>query len=147
MARRGRLCHASLVRCAQNLRRHIPCRRGGGRSSTKAGLGAAYPTGHRPCGGRTYRASTGCCRSHGRLRSVPPDRPEGICLSIETVTAAKPWRMIPRPAALRKLSMSWGREQRRATEYPGCGRCSLFERDAPFTCQSQAGEIINWSVF
>jgi hypothetical protein len=28
----------------------------------------------------------GCCRLHGHPRSIPPDRPEGICLSIETLS-------------------------------------------------------------
>src|SRR5712672_1114960 len=59
-----RLCHASLARCSQNLRRHIPCRPGGGRSSTKAGPGAGCPIGHRPCGDRTCRPNTGRSEEH-----------------------------------------------------------------------------------
>jgi hypothetical protein len=88
MAQRGRLCHASSARCSQNLRHHIPCRRDARRSSTRASLEAGCPTGHRPCGDRTYRPNIGCCRLHGRPRAIPPGHQEGICLSIESVCEA-----------------------------------------------------------
>ena len=42
MARRGRLCHASLARCSQNLRRRIRYRQGADRSSTSAGAYRRY---------------------------------------------------------------------------------------------------------
>ena len=127
-----RLGHASLARCSQNLRRHIPCRPGGGRSSTKAGPGAGCPIGHRPCGDRTCRPNTGCCRSHDRPRASRPDRREGICLYVETVVAAKPSPRIPRPATRCKLSIPWGAKRRIATARGGCGLLVL-----PFTLNNK----------
>jgi len=108
MARSGRFGHASLARCSQNRPFRIACRRGAGWRPTKADSGAGCPTGRRPCGDRICRLNIGCCRSHGRRRSIPPGRQVGICLSIETVVAAKPSRMIPRSMAVRKLSIPWG---------------------------------------
>ena len=58
-----------------------------GPSSTKVGLEAGCPIGHRPCGGRTCRPNIGCCRLRDRPRSIPPGRRVGICLSIEVVAA------------------------------------------------------------
>jgi len=57
-----------------------------------------YPAGHRPCVDCMYRPNIGCCRSHDRRRAIQPDCPEGICLYVETVVAAKSSRMIPRLA-------------------------------------------------
>ena len=42
--------------------RHIPCRRGAGRSSSRASLGAGCPAGRRPCVDRNW-PNIGCCRS------------------------------------------------------------------------------------
>jgi hypothetical protein len=113
MARRGRLCHASLARCSQNLRRRIPCRQGADRSSTKASAGAGCPAGHRPCVDRICRPNIGCCSSHDRQRSISPGCQAGNCQSI--VFAAEPLRMIPRATTMRKLSIPWGKERLRAT--------------------------------
>jgi hypothetical protein len=79
MAQRGRLCHASLARCSQNLRHRILCKRGGGRSSTKAGLGAGCPSGHRPCVDRNHRPSIGYCRLRDHLPAIPPGFLAGSC--------------------------------------------------------------------
>lgn len=119
MARRRQSCHASSARCAQNPRCDIACRQGAGRLSTKAGLEADCPIGHRPCGDRTCRPNTGCCTLHGRPRAIPPGHQEGICQSIVRV-AAKPSEMIPRPTKRRKLSISCGSERRPATACRGC---------------------------
>ncbi len=72
----------------------IPCKRGGGRSSTKAN-----------------RPNIGCCRLRGRPRAIRPDRRVGICRSIVHV-AAEPSRMISRLTVLCKLSIPSGLEQR-----------------------------------
>jgi hypothetical protein len=77
MARHGRLCHASLARCSQNLPRRMCCRQGASRSSTKVGLGAGCPTGHRPYD--RSRRDTGCCRLRGRPRAIPPGFRAGSC--------------------------------------------------------------------
>ena len=73
-----------MARCAKNPQCHIACRRGAGRSSTRAGLEAGCPVGHRhrPSDDRTYRSNIGCCRSRGRQRSISPECQAGICLSI-----------------------------------------------------------------
>jgi hypothetical protein len=112
MARSGRFGHASSVRCSQNRRCRIACRRGAYRPPTRAGLGAGCRAGRRPCADRNCRLNIGCCRSRDRRRAIPPGRQVGICLSLEGVVAAEPLRMIPRlltafsrPAQLRILRL------------------------------------------
>jgi len=88
-------------------------------SNRRPSFEAGYPVGRRPCVDRSW-PNIGCCRSHDRRRSISPEYQAGNCLSIVRV-AARPLRMISQPAPMRKLSIPWGSEQRRATSRRGLG--------------------------
>ena len=113
-----------------------------GRLSTKADPEAGCPTAHRPSADRTYRPNIGCCRSRDRPRASRPDRREGICLSIVHVGAEKPSAMIPRPATLRKLSISWGPEHGEATASRGLARNWSWTRSSEGEQRGAAEAIV-----
>jgi hypothetical protein len=71
---------------------------------TEPAVPHSLQTRRRPCVDRK-RLNIGCCTSRDRRRSILPACQAGIYRSIVGVVAAKPSRMIPRPAARCKLSI------------------------------------------
>ena len=123
MARRGRLCHASLVRCSQNLRRHIPCRQGASRSSTKVGLGAGCPTGHRPSIAAAVTLDVaGYVAVREPFRRASGRVVAGHVARLSMRAGLMHALMKTKPGPVRKLSIPWGSERGEATGHCGSGK-------------------------